>query len=65
MYNNSSKDVLRCEELERAAATSNRNVINQRFQEPAGQVLDRVRYGRIKATTTEPIIHKYKYKCVP
>jgi len=65
MCNNSSKDVLRCEggeELERIATTSNWSAINQRFQEPAGQVLDRVRYSHIKVTTTEPVICKYKYK---
>ena len=37
-----------------------RSTINQRFQEPAGQVLDRVRYGHIEVSTTEPIIYKCK-----
>ena len=59
MCNNSSKNVLRCEggeELEHDATASNQSAINQRFQELAEQVLDRVRYGRVKVTTTEPII---------
>ena len=42
------------------AATSNRSASNQRFQEPAGQVLDRVIYGHIEVSTTEPIIYKCK-----
>ena len=49
LCHNDSKDVLRCEggeELERIAATS-RNVINQCFQEPAGQVLDRASHSMV------------------
>jgi len=52
--------VINCWKLECIATTCSQRTIDQCIQEQTGQTLDR--YGRMKVSTIQLIMDKYKYK---